>query len=109
MAKRKFVFDDLPDDARMRIYHFLGFPTFSDVVMGTDILQHYNIKLTLRNVYKLDLSSDGSLSVPWNVSQREHLLCYSKLTKSVRGQRALKTPHAQGDGQHDVHKQQNSR
>jgi hypothetical protein len=67
MALRHFEFEDLPVLARQRVYHFLGFPIKNTITLFTD-KSHKNL-ISLRELYKVDLSSDGLISVPWNVSE----------------------------------------
>ena len=67
LAARKFVFEELPKEIRLRIYHFLGFPVTHSLKLSIDCIANRNTTIELRELYKVDVSDEG-FSVPWNVS-----------------------------------------
>jgi hypothetical protein len=66
MTLRHFDFKSLPLAARLRIFHFLGFPTDESFRSFTDKTR--KTTMSFRELYKVDLNFKGKLSVPWNVS-----------------------------------------
>jgi hypothetical protein len=66
---RRFEFEALPEKVRHRIYYFLGYSVSYDLKFSTDALSRTRSSVfSLKQLYKVDLTSDKKLSVPWNVS-----------------------------------------